>query len=69
MCHMRGILKRIAIIQDDVRLFSRFQRAEMFVDVQNLRSVERATIEGAGHFMHMEEPEATARVILDWLPR
>ena len=36
---------------------------------KNLRSVERATIEGAGHFMHMEEPEATARVILDWLPR
>lgn len=34
-----------------------------------LRHVDRARIDGAGHFMHMEAPEATARVILEWLER
>lgn len=34
-----------------------------------LRSVERASIADAGHFMHMEAPGETARVILDWLER
>ncbi|HKJ24035.1 MAG TPA: alpha/beta hydrolase [Myxococcota bacterium] len=29
--------------------------------------LERATIEGAGHFIHMEKPAETARVILDFL--
>jgi pimeloyl-ACP methyl ester carboxylesterase len=29
--------------------------------------LERATIEGAGHFVHMEKPAETARVILDFL--
>jgi pimeloyl-ACP methyl ester carboxylesterase len=27
----------------------------------------RATIAGAGHFVHMEEPAATAALLLDWL--
>jgi len=29
--------------------------------------LERATIEGAGHFVHMEKPAETARVILDFV--
>lgn len=28
---------------------------------------ERASIQGTGHFVHLERPEETARVILDWL--
>ncbi len=29
--------------------------------------LERATIEGSGHFIHMEQPVALASVILDFL--
>jgi pimeloyl-ACP methyl ester carboxylesterase len=29
--------------------------------------LERATVEAAGHFMHMEEPESTAAITLDFL--
>lgn len=29
--------------------------------------LDRAVVEGAGHFMHIEKPEETARLILDWL--
>jgi pimeloyl-ACP methyl ester carboxylesterase len=33
----------------------------------NLRRLERATVAGAGHFVHMEQPHATAALILDYL--
>lgn len=29
--------------------------------------VERARVAGTGHFVHLEKPEETARVLLDWL--
>jgi pimeloyl-ACP methyl ester carboxylesterase len=29
--------------------------------------VERISIDGTGHFVHIERPEETARVLLDWL--
>lgn len=32
-----------------------------------VRRLERATVAGAGHFVHMEQPAATARLILDFL--
>jgi pimeloyl-ACP methyl ester carboxylesterase len=31
--------------------------------------LERATVAGAGHFVHMEQPEGTARVLLEFLER
>jgi pimeloyl-ACP methyl ester carboxylesterase len=31
--------------------------------------VERAVVEGAGHFVHMEKPEETADLILGYLER
>ena len=31
--------------------------------------LERAMIEGAGHFVHMEQPEALAGLVLDWFAR
>src|SRR5262245_48732406 len=31
--------------------------------------VERATVGGAGHFVHMEQPRATADLLLAWLER
>jgi pimeloyl-ACP methyl ester carboxylesterase len=31
--------------------------------------LERATIEGAGHFIHMEKPGETAERILDFVER
>jgi pimeloyl-ACP methyl ester carboxylesterase len=33
----------------------------------NVRNLERARIDGAGHFVHMERPRETARVVLDFL--
>lgn len=33
----------------------------------NLARVERTTVAGAGHFVHMEQPRATAALLLDWL--
>jgi pimeloyl-ACP methyl ester carboxylesterase len=30
--------------------------------------VERATVQGVGHFVHMEAPDALADLLLDWLP-
>ena len=35
----------------------------------NVPRLTRATIRGAGHFVHMEEPAATAALLLDWLER
>jgi len=35
----------------------------------HVRRLERARITGAGHFVHMEQPEATAAVLLDYLDR
>lgn len=32
-----------------------------------VRNLERATVRDAGHFVHMEQPAATARLILDFL--
>jgi pimeloyl-ACP methyl ester carboxylesterase len=31
--------------------------------------LERATVEGAGHWTQQEKPEAVNRVIVDWLDR
>jgi len=31
--------------------------------------LERATVQGAGHFVHMERPEQTAELLLGWLVR
>jgi pimeloyl-ACP methyl ester carboxylesterase len=35
--------------------------------LRHVRHLERATINGAGHFVHIERPTETARVILDYL--
>ena len=31
--------------------------------------LERATVQGAGHFVHMERPRETAELLLAWLER
>ena len=35
--------------------------------LSHVPELERATVEGAGHFIHMEQPAETARLILDFL--
>ncbi|HZR83589.1 MAG TPA: alpha/beta hydrolase [Candidatus Binatia bacterium] len=35
----------------------------------NVAQLERATVAGAGHFIHMEQPRATADLLLSWLDR
>jgi pimeloyl-ACP methyl ester carboxylesterase len=35
----------------------------------NVKYLERATVAGAGHFVHMEKPRATADLVLAWLER
>lgn len=34
-----------------------------------VRRLERATVEGSGHFIHMEKPEETAALVLDFVSR
>ena len=34
-----------------------------------VRDLERAVVEGAGHFIHMEEPRVTAQLVLDFVRR
>jgi pimeloyl-ACP methyl ester carboxylesterase len=33
----------------------------------HVRRLQRATVAGAGHFVHIERPRETAAAILDWL--
>ena len=35
--------------------------------LSHVPELERATVKGAGHFVHMEKPAETARLLLDWL--
>jgi len=35
--------------------------------LSHVPDLERATVQGAGHFVHMEKPQETARLLLDWL--
>jgi pimeloyl-ACP methyl ester carboxylesterase len=35
--------------------------------LEYVERLERATVEGAGHFVHMERPAETAALILDFL--
>lgn len=37
--------------------------------LSHLARVEKAVVEGAGHFTHMERPRETARLVLDFLER
>jgi pimeloyl-ACP methyl ester carboxylesterase len=37
--------------------------------LENVKSLERATVQGCGHFVHMEQPAATAELILGFLER
>ena len=37
--------------------------------LNGVRQLERATIDGAGHFIHMEKPAETAHLILDFVKR
>ena len=34
--------------------------------LSHVPELERVTVEGAGHFVHMEKPAETARLLLDW---
>ena len=35
--------------------------------LERVPDLERVTVAGVGHFVHMEKPEETARILLDWL--
>ena len=35
--------------------------------LRHVRQLERATVQGAGHFIHMEKPVETAKLALDYL--
>ena len=35
--------------------------------LSNVPDLERVVVQGAGHFVHMERPKETARILLDWL--
>lgn len=37
--------------------------------LSHVPDLERAVVRGAGHFVHMEQPHETARLLLDWLER
>ncbi len=37
--------------------------------LSNVKQLERATVEGTGHFVHMEKPKETAALLLEFLER
>jgi len=37
--------------------------------LSHVPDLERVVVKGAGHFVHMEEPQETSRILLDWLER
>jgi pimeloyl-ACP methyl ester carboxylesterase len=37
--------------------------------LENVKQLERATVQGCGHFIHMQQPSAAAELILGYLER
>ena len=57
----------LAIVGSEPDFYGPASDAQLDVRLAYARDAVRVRIPGAGHFVHMEQPEQTARVILDFL--
>jgi pimeloyl-ACP methyl ester carboxylesterase len=57
----------LAIVGSELDTWGPLPESILAPRLECLAEVERSTISGTGHFVHMEKPEETARVILDYL--
>jgi len=57
----------LAIIGSEQDTWGPLPESVLAPRLANVRQLERATIAGAGHFTHIEQPAATAQCILDFL--
>jgi len=59
----------LAIVGSEPDTWGPLPEAVIGPRLANVPRLTRATVEGAGHFVHMEQPAATAALLLDWLER
>jgi pimeloyl-ACP methyl ester carboxylesterase len=59
----------LAVIGSEQDTWGPLPEAVLGPRLENVRHLERATVAGAGHFVHMEQPRATADLLLAWLER
>lgn len=59
----------LAVIGSEPDTWGPLPEALLEERLSNVRHVERATVQGAGHFVHMERPQETAHLALAWLER
>jgi pimeloyl-ACP methyl ester carboxylesterase len=57
----------LAVVGSELDTWGPLPEAVIGPRLANVRQLERARVRGAGHFVHMEEPAATASVLLDYL--
>jgi pimeloyl-ACP methyl ester carboxylesterase len=57
----------LAIVGSEADTWGPMPEAIVGPRLAGVRTLERATVADAGHFVHMEQPGATARLVLDFL--
>ena len=57
----------LAIVGSEADTWGPMPEAIVGPRLAGVRTLERATVADAGHFVHMEQPAATARLVLDFL--
>jgi len=64
-----GTLKMpmLAIVGSEPDTWGPLPAAVLDKRLSHARQLEKCTIEGAGHFVHIEKPAETAQAILDFL--
>lgn len=63
--HLRSPL--LAVIGEIQDVWGPIPEEPLAARLANVPKLERATVEGAGHFIHMEQPAQSARLVLDFL--
>lgn len=59
----------LAVIGSEPDTWGPLPEAVLAERLSNVRQLSRATVSGAGHFVHIEQPAQTARVLLGFLER
>ncbi len=59
----------LAVIGSELDTWGPLPEEVLASRLDNVKDLERATVSGAGHFIHMQQPVATAELILGFLDR